>query len=79
MQLYTLKEMAGLYKRSARTFRKYVKDLKIPHTKLGNAFLFDPQKVALYLESVESTNKPTKTRSRRSVPAVTKYQEMLGL
>jgi len=75
----TLKEMSERYRRSEKTFRKYVKEYKIPHTRFGKALLFDPNRVALYLEAVEEPVKPKKVRSVRGVPMVTKYKELLGL
>lgn len=80
-QKLSLKEIAAIYKKSAKTFRKYVKEYKIPHAPLGRSMMFDLRRVELHLESLGfgAVAKPERARSMRSFPAITKYKERLGL
>lgn len=48
----TLAEIAKEYKRTPRTFRKYVLDLGVPYILLGKSMMFDPAKVEAFLESL---------------------------
>jgi hypothetical protein len=41
--------------------------------------LFDAARVELFLESLETTNKPERSSVKRSVKPVNKYAEALGL
>jgi len=83
----TLTEMAARLNRSPKTLKKYIKLYAVPHIRLGNALLFDPEKVEAYLENHAEfrivTVPERKTFSRRARTKHDKeysqFAEMLGL
>jgi hypothetical protein len=54
----TLSQMAERYNKTAKTFRKHVIDLGIPHERLGRSMYFDPNVVSAYLLVTEKEEKP---------------------
>jgi hypothetical protein len=79
MSLLDLEATAKHFHRSPRQFRDDVKRLAIPHIRIGRRMLFDAARVELFLESLETTNKPERSSVKRSVKPVNKYAEALGL
>ena len=82
--LLTLSEMADECNRSAKTFRKYVDKLSIPHVRLGRDLLFDKDEVLAYLKSLtkqhpEQTLDPAKPRMRSRAVGKGRFAEALGL
>lgn len=91
--LVTVKQMAFLLCRCERTFRKYVRQYKIPHIRLGRDMLFNPQDVENYLKNLTFINQPPdpagdnltkeKVRIKRNVNHLNnsrnKYAQLLGL
>lgn len=91
----TLAKMADAYGVCQKTFKRYVREYRIPHEKLGREMYFDPDEVRAHLRRVADERaaapaavpdpraKKTARRSSRSGrsagKARSKYAEMLGL
>ena len=80
-KLLRLSEMAEVYRCSARTFSKYVREYVIPYRKLGKAKLFDPVEVDLLLRTQdEIIQRPShKVTPMRAIEKRSKYADALGL
>lgn len=86
----TLHEIAAEYRVCDKTFRRRVRELGIPHIKLGREMLFVPEKVERYLEELTRSNvkanvldfkpKPSKkiTKQKRAGDRG-RYASMVGL
>jgi excisionase family DNA binding protein len=84
----TLAEMADELRFCTKTFRKYVKEYRIPHSGLGRNMRFNKDQVISYLEerSRQETDKPTDLKPAK-LPApksanrqnFSEYYEALGL
>jgi hypothetical protein len=89
MARLNLNQIAEAYRRSPKTFRKYVRELKIPHIQLGREMLFDPAEVERHLVSLSESGdraapdlkaKPAAKRTTRGPrPEAKRYAEMLGI
>ena len=91
--LVTVKQMSALLNRCERTFRKYVRQYKIPHIRLGRDMLFNPPEVENYLKNLTLVNQPgdpaaanyfkEKLKTKRNVNSLNnsrnKYARLLGL
>jgi hypothetical protein len=78
-----LKQMAEMYSRCTKTFRKYVIDLGIPHVTLGRDMLFDPVEVDTFLRRQtivpETPSLAPKQAKKTKTKKSTRYEELLGL
>lgn len=87
MQRLKLREIAQIYGRKPKQFRKYVHEFMIPHIRLGRDMMFDPQQVEKFLEELTLSRmtpdpdlKPNTPKPRRKPkPADGRYADMLGL
>lgn len=75
----TLAEMAAFYRKSPKTFSKYVRRYKIPFELLGRAKMFDPVVVRACLRTVTPDDtvvkqSPVVAKSRKS-----KFAEAVGI
>lgn len=80
-RLLSLEEMARRLNRSAKTFKKYITQYKIPHYQLGSSLLFDPREVLSHLsaEPKEQTKKAPVIRFTRRKTKSGLLSERLGL
>jgi excisionase family DNA binding protein len=83
-------EMAAELDFCTKTFRKYVKLYRIPHTGLGRNMRFDKAEVEAFLKNLHASavetqtrtdlkpSKPAKPKKQRSASA-DRYSQLLGL
>lgn len=76
----SLSDMAERLGCCAKTFRRHVLKQGIPHIRLGKRLLFDPNRVELYLETIQMEKAKLERQGyRRMSREVTKYDVRLGL
>lgn len=81
MQLLTLSEMAAKYKRTPKTFSRYVKLYSIPYEPLGRSMMFDPVAVSNHLAAVRASEPVAKRSVRYSRKKVvgSRFAEAVGI
>lgn len=84
-QKATLAEMAAVYRKTPKTFRKHVVASGIPHELIGRSMLFDPLKVSAHFEAIAARAaynvlemRLPKSR-KRSITIKSKFAEAAGI
>lgn len=84
-----LKQMAAEFGKTEKTFRKYVRECRIPHARFGRSYAFDPLRVRKFMEEraaaaivpspdVKATQ-VKKSRPRKQAVDTQRYSDLLGL
>lgn len=76
-RLLNLGEMASRLNRSPKTLRKHVDEQGIPHSRLGNRFLFDPDEVLAYIKNYKPEQRVSVKRKRNAPRG--RFADALGL
>lgn len=79
MQRLTLQEIAAKYRKTPKTFSRYVRDLGIPHERIGRSMVFDEATVAMFLSTVEVKQNVVKFKPRVTKTKGGRFAEAVGL
>jgi hypothetical protein len=80
-RLLTLSEMAAKLNRTAKTFKRHVDALGIPHVRLGSSLMFDPVAVLNHLAAQREAKREKRSVGRRTVKKApsSRFAERLGI
>jgi hypothetical protein len=86
MSRLNLNQIAKEYRKTPKTFRNYVRELKIPHIRLGREMLFDPAQVEKHLEELTRSwiatppdikaKSPKKPQRRTRTASSSRYEKL---